>query len=469
MSVSHLGRYEIVGTLGRGAMGVVYKALDPLIERTVAIKTISHAGLSADETRDFKQRFFLEAKSAGQLNHPSIVTIHDIGHDDDLAFIAMELLAGQSLRDILDSGVVLPVRNIARIAYNVADGLAFAHASGVIHRDIKPANIMVQESGHAKITDFGIALLPSGSQTTAGTAVGSPKYMSPEQVLGQKADCRSDVFALGAVLYEMLSGRPPFAGPDLNAILYQVLNAIPPLPSDINPSLPPGFDRIVARALAKDPDKRYQSAKEMAVDLRNYKKLPGLMRKEVAATAKPEAHATPAPAPARPPSPRKQYWGLALVILGLALVGSYLWRQHTQSPPTQLASAEPAAAKPKAALITETKAVNLTTTVPATAEATNPATPVTTPVDKAAVSKAKAPRKVRSKPEPVKEAPPLPPPVKEAPVTPDWKAQLRAELSACKTQSFFSRVVCSEKAAWKYCPGHWGSIDECPEQVRPDN
>ena len=292
MSVNQLGRYEILGTLGRGAMGVVYKARDPLIERTVAIKTISHAGLTADETHDFKQRFFLEAKSAGRLNHPSIVTIHDIGNSDDLAFIAMELLAGQSLRDILDSGVVLPVKTIAHIAYNVADGLAFAHASGVVHRDIKPANIMVQDSGRAKITDFGIALLPSGSQTTAGIAVGSPKYMAPEQVLGHKADCRSDIFSLGAVIYEMLTGRPPFSGPDINATLYQVLNAVPPLPSDINPGLPRGFDRIIARALAKDPDKRYQSAKEMAADLRNYKRLPGLMRKLDSEQAQPQAPAS---------------------------------------------------------------------------------------------------------------------------------------------------------------------------------
>jgi eukaryotic-like serine/threonine-protein kinase len=458
MSVNQLGRYEILGTLGRGAMGVVYKARDPLIERTVAIKTISHAGLSDDESRDFKQRFFLEAKSAGGLNHPSIVTIHDIGNADDLAFIAMELLAGQSLRDILDSGVVLPVKTIAHIAYDVADGLAFAHASGVVHRDIKPANIMVQESGRAKITDFGIALLPSGSQTTAGIAVGSPKYMAPEQVLGHKADCRSDIFSLGAVIYEMLTGRPPFSGPDINATLYQVLNAVPPLPSDINPSLPQGFDRIVARALAKDPDKRYQSAKEMAKDLRNYKKLPGLMRK-ASAEVSPAATEDAAPLPAKPARFRVPQWSLAFAAVVIVLIGTYLWQNRTQAPIVPLASAEP-----PAPAIPATESVKVSGTAAPAGAAVAPqiaaGSPAVIPAQKPA-AKAKAARKERNKPQPVAEALPPPPP-KEAPAAPDWKTQLRAELAECKKLSFFSRLSCGEKAAWKYCPGHWGSIDECP-------
>ena len=471
MSVSQLGRYEIVGTLGRGAMGVVYKAHDPLIERTVALKTINHAGLSAEESRDYKQRFFLEAKSAGRLNHPSIVTIHDIGNADDLAYIAMEMLAGQSLRDILDSGVVLPVKHIARIAYNVAEGLAFAHASGVIHRDIKPANIMVDESGRAKITDFGIALLPSGSQTTAGTVVGSPKYMAPEQVLGQKADHRSDIFALGAVLYEMLTGRPPFTGPDINATLYQVLNAVPPLPSDVNPGLPKGFDRIVARALAKDPDKRYQSAKDMAADLRNYKRLPGLMGKSSSAEekAKPETHAASAPKTSTPS--RLRPWHAALIALGVVvLVGGYLWLGRSEAPLLPLAGTEPAAAAsgtssvatpavPAAAGTEARQTIALTTE-------SAPALPVAAPVNALVTPKPKAPRKERSKSEPAPETPP-PVQVKEAPPAPDWKTQLRAELAACKQLPFFSRLVCGEKAAWKYCPGHWGAIEECPAAASP--
>ena len=305
MSVTQLGRYQILGTLGRGAMGIVYKAHDPLIERTVAIKTVGYAGLTPAEADEFKQRFFVEAKSAGRLNHPNIVTIHDVGYDDDVAYIAMEFIAGRSLREVIDSGVVLPPQRIAEIVSTVAKALAFAHEQGIVHRDVKPANIMVLDNGHIKITDFGIALLPNGSLTMAGTALGSPKYMSPEQVLGKRADGRSDVFALGALLYELLTGKAPFVGADLNAILYQVLNGAPPLPSTCNPSLPAGFDRIVARALAKEADKRYQNAAEMATDLRNYRKLPGLLQgAERPAVAPPAASVPGATAPRKPDTPR---------------------------------------------------------------------------------------------------------------------------------------------------------------------
>ncbi|MFC5302792.1 serine/threonine-protein kinase [Azospira restricta] len=268
MSFPQLGRYELVATLGRGAMGIVYQARDPLLERTLAIKTISCAGLSPAETEAFEQRFYREAKSAGRLNHPNIVTIHDVGRSGEQAYIAMEFLAGRSLRDILDSGAILAHAWIADIAAQVAEGLAFAHANQVVHRDIKPANIMVLENGIAKITDFGVAQLPSGSLTMAGTAFGSPKYMSPEQITGKTVDGRSDVFSLGVMLYELLTGSAPFAGDNLNATLYQVLNAEAPLPSQHDPRIPASFDAIVARALQKDPAARYQDAATMAAELR---------------------------------------------------------------------------------------------------------------------------------------------------------------------------------------------------------
>lgn len=278
-------------------MGVVYRAHDPLIDRTVAIKTVGCAGLSREEAKAFEERFYCEAKSAGRLNHPNIVTIHDVGRSDDLAYIAMEFLNGRTLREILDSGVVLPIERSADIAAQIADGLAFAHANSVVHRDIKPANIMVFENGTVKIADFGVAQIPSGSNTVAGTAFGSPKYMSPEQITGQKVDGRSDIFSLGAVLYEMLVGRPPFAGDNLEALLYQVLNSAPPLPSSFNASLPSGFDRIVARALAKNPDKRFQNAADMAAALRKYRRI----AKMAQAQAKTEAAgATAKSATARP-------------------------------------------------------------------------------------------------------------------------------------------------------------------------
>ena len=268
MAVEQLGRFRITGVLGKGAMGTVYRAHDPVLDRTVAIKTISCSGLSNEESAAFEERFFREARSAGRLNHPNIVTIHDAGRSDGLAYIAMEFLAGRSLREILDSGVVLPPEQCLRIAAEVADGLAFAHANAVVHRDIKPANIMVQDNGAIKIADFGVAQLANASGTVAGANFGSPKYMSPEQVNGQKVDGRSDIFSLGGVLYEMLTGHPPFEGDELAAVLYQILNGDPPPPSTVQASLPAELDRLVAKAMAKDAALRYQDAGEFAHDLR---------------------------------------------------------------------------------------------------------------------------------------------------------------------------------------------------------
>lgn len=269
MSSKKIGRYEILSTLGQGAMGVVYRAIDPLLERTVAIKTIS-LDLSRDEFEEFERRFYREASSAGRLNHPNIVTIHDVGNTDNIAYMAMEFLEGEELRDILDAGGALAPERIAEIVSQVADGLAFAHQHGVVHRDIKPSNIMILTNGAVKITDFGIALIPSSSRTVAGMILGSPKYMSPEQVVGQEVDGRADIFSLGVVLYEMLTGRPPFAGDNISAIMFRILNEMPTAPCTLKPELPETFNYIVARALAKHPDERYQSAAEMAEDLRHY-------------------------------------------------------------------------------------------------------------------------------------------------------------------------------------------------------
>jgi predicted Ser/Thr protein kinase len=267
-----LGRYEILAELGQGAMGVVYKAVDPVIDRTVAIKTIN-LNLPKDELAAFEERFYREAKSAGRLNHPNIVTIYDAGEADRVAYIAMEFLEGRELREIVASGEPLPLERVIDIATQVADGLAFAHEHGIIHRDIKPANIMVLTNGQVKITDFGIAKMSAGAHTQVGIVLGSPKYMSPEQVVGKHVDGRSDIFSLGAVLYELLTGQPAFSGEELTAIMYKVLHETPPLPTSIRPELPAALDYIVARALAKDPEARYQSAQEMAEDLRGYESL----------------------------------------------------------------------------------------------------------------------------------------------------------------------------------------------------
>jgi serine/threonine protein kinase len=266
--ISQLGRYEVIGELGQGAMGVVYKARDPLIDRVVAIKTIN-LGLAMDEKEEYEGRFYQEAKAAGRLNHPNIVTIYDVGKSGDVAYIAMEFLEGRELRDVLKEGTLLPVEQVLNIVAQVAQGLAYAHEHDIIHRDVKPSNIMVIRDGNVKITDFGIARMGSSSvRTQTGMVLGSPKYMSPEQVMGKTIDQRSDIFSLGVMLYEMLTGQAPFDGENVNAIMYQTLNAITPPPSTLNPSVPEMVNFIVAKALAKKVEDRYQNAKDFADDLR---------------------------------------------------------------------------------------------------------------------------------------------------------------------------------------------------------
>ena len=266
--ISQLGRYEVLGELGQGAMGIVYKAKDPLIDRVVAIKTIN-LGLAMEEKEEYEGRFYQEAKAAGRLNHPNIVTIYDVGKSGDVAYIAMEFLQGRELRDIMNDGKLLPVDQVLDIVAQVAQGLAYAHEHEIVHRDVKPSNIMVVRDGHAKITDFGIARMASSAvRTQTGMVLGSPKYMSPEQVMGKAIDQRTDIFSLGVMLYEMLTGQAPFNGENVNAIMYQTLNAVPPPPGTLNPAIPEMINFIVAKALAKKLEDRYQNAKDFAADLR---------------------------------------------------------------------------------------------------------------------------------------------------------------------------------------------------------
>lgn len=266
--ISQLGRYEIIEELGQGAMGVVYKARDPLIDRVVAIKTIN-LGLALDEKEEYEGRFYQEAKAAGRLSHPNIVTIYDVGKSGDIAYIAMEFLQGRELRDILNDHGLLPVDQVLDIACQVAQGLAYAHEHEIVHRDVKPSNIMVVRDGLVKITDFGIARMASSAvHTQTGMVLGSPKYMSPEQVMGKAIDQRSDIFSLGVMLYEMLTGQAPFTGENVNAIMYQTLNSVPMPPNMLNHDVPEMVNFIVAKALAKKLEDRYQQAKEFAVDLR---------------------------------------------------------------------------------------------------------------------------------------------------------------------------------------------------------
>ena len=249
-------------------MGVVYKALDPVLDRTVAIKTLN-LSLSEKELKEYEARFYQEAKATGKISHPNIVSLFDVGRSDGHVYMAMEYLEGQELRSIIDSGKRLDMNRIVDIARQVAEGLAYAHDHHIVHRDIKPSNIMILRSGLAKITDFGIAMIPASSvKTMTGMVMGSPQYMSPEQVSGKKLDHRADIFSLGVVLYEMLTGNAPFTGENIHAIMYQTVNLNPPPPSAVNPETPRILDYIVAKSLAKQADERYQSALALADDLK---------------------------------------------------------------------------------------------------------------------------------------------------------------------------------------------------------
>jgi serine/threonine protein kinase len=270
--ISTLGRYKIVAEIGQGAMGVVYKAVDPIIDRTVAIKTIN-LNLSRQELEEYEARFQQEIKAAGRLNHPNIVTIYDVGKTDQVAYMAMEFLEGNELKDIIASGNLLTPEAVVDIIAQVADGLWFAHQQDIVHRDVKPSNIMVLNGGIAKITDFGIARLPNSAvKTMTGLILGSPRYMSPEQVIGKTIDARSDIFSLGVVLYEALTGVAPFDGDNVNAIMYATVNTSPPPPSQHNRQVPAMLDLIVAKAMAKLLEDRYQTVKEFADDLREVRR-----------------------------------------------------------------------------------------------------------------------------------------------------------------------------------------------------
>jgi len=273
MEQPQLGRYVIDSEIGRGAMGVVFKATDSVLQRTVAVKTVNMA-MEKDHADKYEARFYQEARAAGGLNHPNIVTVYDAGKAGDVVYMAMEYIQGVELRSLLVEGQPMGVPQALSIAAQVAEGLAYAHQQGVVHRDIKPANIMVVAEGPVKITDFGIARMrASADLTQTGVMLGSPKYMSPEQVIGKRADHRSDIFSLGVILYEMLTGAAPFSGENVTALMYQIVNFAPPAPSSMNRQVPEMLDYVVAKMLAKPLEQRYQDAREVAKDLRECERL----------------------------------------------------------------------------------------------------------------------------------------------------------------------------------------------------
>src|SRR5258708_199885 len=269
MLLQSIGRYEIISELGRGAMGLVYKAKDPTIGRTVAIKTM-RIDVHGAEAEDMLRRFRNEAQAVGLLNHPNIVTIYDAGEQDNIFYIAMEFIEGTTLHQLMSQRRVLGTEDVIRLSRQICAGLDYAHSHNIVHRDIKPANIMITSNGTVKIMDFGIAKT-GGGVTSTGQVLGTPNYMSPEQVKGKPLDGRSDLFSFGVLLYEMLTGEKPFVGQNVTTIIYKIVNENPIPPPDLDLTIHPRFTTLVTKTLAKSPDDRYQSGAALMTDLEKYK------------------------------------------------------------------------------------------------------------------------------------------------------------------------------------------------------
>ncbi len=270
MQFEKVGKYKIVAKIGQGAMGEVYKAQDTVLNRFVAIKTITGALVSDEQ---FRQRFHREAQSAASLNHRNIVTVFEFAEDQGMVYMVMELLEGTDLKDLIARGALKRFEDKLSVIEQMCDGLAFAHGKGVVHRDLKPANIHVLANGTVKIMDFGLARLGVSEITRTGTVMGTPNYMSPEQVRGEKVDSRSDIFAVGAVMYEVLAGHKPFEAESMHSVLFQVLDQNPEPIRNRTPETPGPIAEVVDRALAKDPAQRFQGAGEMRAALRHARRL----------------------------------------------------------------------------------------------------------------------------------------------------------------------------------------------------
>jgi eukaryotic-like serine/threonine-protein kinase len=271
VSLKKLGRYDLVRVLGKGAMGVVYEGRDPNLDRRVAIKTVKVENLSEEAAAEYEARFRTEARSAARLQHPNIVSVYDSDRDGDCAFLVMEYIQGDDLKHHLDKGVRYSLEQSLKMIRDLLSALDYAHKQGIVHRDVKPANLLIEPGGRVKLTDFGVARIQdSGEATrTQGSMVGTLKYMSPEQVQGQKIDARADLFSVGVVLYQLLTDKRPFDGDNDFSIIHQIIGHTPPPPSSFNARLPSAIDAVVARALAKDREERFATARDFASALQS--------------------------------------------------------------------------------------------------------------------------------------------------------------------------------------------------------
>jgi len=346
--LTRIGKYEVECVIGEGSMGVVYRATDPLINRRVAIKVMTDA-VAQDVA--LRERFLREAQTAGSLQHPNVVTIYDFGEVDDHLFIALEYVEGNDLADLLLKSVSIPVIEALDLTIGVLHGLAYAHKRGIIHRDIKPANIRVDSEGKARLMDFGVAHLASSDMTSTGMLLGTPAYMAPEQITGGSVTAETDIFSVGAVLYELLAGRRPFTGDTLQALMYSILNKAPESVEAIVSKMPVGLHEIVMRSLHKDPAQRYHSAMAMANDLAAIRdtldpegKRTSLSLRATIDTALAQEH--------RSVARRKRGWQIGIFAAGVLLtVGAYSIPRMliTRSTSSQTAAASIAPATPTAA------------------------------------------------------------------------------------------------------------------------